>query len=1755
MKMVTLVLVKNPFSPQDGREVRHIEYKGTIGTLLEQNVVSGVELQATVNGYGVSPDKEIKDGDFIVIYPAVEKGGGKGGKSILGIVAAIALSVVSFGIASGGWLASSGFWAAGHLGAYMAAAAVMFLGSSLMGRMAGQKVDTGSYDGGREDATYSWGQVQTMEGQNNAIALTYGMVKSGGQTIGKYVSVDDNDEYLNWLVACGEGPLSITDIKLNDNDIGDFADVSVEKRSGVNDQAVISNFNDTYSTKNLSYLLTEEWRTESAPGAAAQGLVIDIEFPNGLYHLTDRGDTTSAYLDLDIEYRKVNEDGTYGDWVNVLKEVADNSYGVSLAQNVAAGNYALKLQGTGYSYFDYDDYRQITYFNGVDITIGTASTHMSRRDFSKRRTATVGKFKVDTSAWSSSVCSTLEDGGSVTGTITVNGSAGATGRITESSKSAVRKQFRVNKIAEGAYEVRVKVLARQYAEDDDMSQSSVYWTAVESIVYDDFCYPCTALIGIRAKATDQLNGSPSLTFLKERKKVWVWNGSAYVQKNANNPAWACYDLLHQARQLTNINTGETEMEVRGVPAERMRYADFNRWAAWCDSMKLYVNIEINTVGEVLEVANQKIAPIGRGMVVRFGTRYGCIYDHVQEPVQMFNMGNIKQGTFSEEFLKVADRANCVEVTFTNSKADYERDVLTIYGDTFDSDGYAKTAQLTLDGVTSYEQAYREGKYQLMCNKYQLRTVSFEAGIDAIACTVGDAILVSHDVPKWANSGRIFSVEGDTLVLPIYISDTSKSYRIQYRTVKDTLHISPVTIVSSTPDGWTTVTLDDGYVDTDPPQAGDVFDVAIANIGSKPFVVKSITRAQDFTRRITCIEYAEALYDETYSIPPIQYAVRANGNAKNVTKLSASQYQYTDSNRVRHGVLAVSWKRPSNGGKFTVLISMNNKKWETVASGITNVSSEFTVKAKTQYYVKVITVLGVSQSSGVTIGPVAYGTDVAPSAVTGLAYKIDPADRTKAELTWDANNDIDFHHYEVTVGSKTYKTSANLMTIISAANDPKVSVVVVDNAGNRSTAVSLTVPIATFPSDVTGFSASQTVADRSTIEFKWNAVTDSDLSQYELRVGSTWASAEVFARTKTLRSTYQVDASGTYVFWIAAINAAEHYSKNPLKLSKSINIVPDAVTNLTVTQSTKDHSKAVISFKAPAGKDIAAYVIKYGSTWAEGTDIVETKETRYEWQVPSSGTYNVMVQVVTVAGQVSAIANKSITITVEPLDVTNFKAVQSGTDKTVVNLSWSSIKATDISHFIIKEGTTWETGTVVAPRVSGVTYSLKISEERLHSWMIKAVTIAGFESQYAASVSGIFGLNPTAVKSIQLRQNPDDRSQLQIQWGAVPDGDLVGYQVKVGDLWDSAEALPLTNELYASYTLKSSNAYHVMIRTLNSAGFYGDEASANLTCRVEPTNATAFVAYQNGEEVCLYWTASTDNDVVGYEIREGMSFDTGTAVVTGVTDNMYRVKVDMERLYRYHIKAINRAGFRSQTEATAKVTVENLPIKNVILTYDEIALQNGSHSHTTFGESEINFLTIGERFSDWPETHWNETGGHSVLKLLMDETTGLYPTSGTYTCKTIDVGQIITANITAYFTSSTFLTAGTAAKLQFRTSLDNKNWIGWSPFVPVQRQFRYVQFRVLLSTKDRGKTPEVNNLLVSIDVPDTDIALTANIAKGGTTVPFKHTFYTIPNVTASAIGDNLHAVVTAKTKTGCTVKVKNNANTDVGGTADIKIKGY
>lgn len=748
--MITLVIVKNPFSPKDGREIKHIE-ADSLAQLKEEYKMDGVELLATVNGHSVEGEKTLKDGDFVVIYPAVEKGGGKGGKGILGIVAAIALSVVSFGVGglvgAGAWGASMASW--GVMG-YVAAAAVMFLGSSLIGRMTGQKIDNGSsYD---NEPTYAWTGIQTMEGQNNPIALTYGLVKSGGQTIGKYTQAENDNDYLFWLVACGEGELEILDVRLNNNDITLYKDVSYELRSGTNDQSIIPFFGDTHFTQSLSYTMSiNTWYESSVQGTATEGIIVKIEFPNGLYYVDNGGKMQSNYVKLVIEIKRSGEG-----WVDYLGE-----------QTISA-----------------------------------------------------------------------------------------------STNKAVRREFRVDRIAVGEYSVRVKVTAIQHS-DSTRSGYQTVWTGVSAIVYDDFVYPCTALIGIKAKATDQLSGSPSLTFKKWRSVVFVWNPytNQYETKPAYNPAWACYDTIHQCRYLKNVNTGNYEYEVRGASKELMRYDDFKEWADYCTEKNYYVHIEIVTAGEMLDVANEKIAPIGHGRVVRFGTKYGCIFTHPQEPVQMFGMGNIIEGSFREEFMKIADRANCVEVTFTNASADYSRDVIAVYGETYNSDGYAKTAQVTMDGITDFAQAYREGVYQLQCNKLQLRTVSFEAGIDAIACTVGDVVIIAHDVPQWTNSGRVESVNGNRILLPCEVPHPLEAQVLQWRSIDDVLHEHGCSVVSYG-NGYTTVeiTYQEGEQAIYPEQY-DVFSIAESATENKLFTVQSITRAQDFTRQISCIEYNEGVFTE------------------------------------------------------------------------------------------------------------------------------------------------------------------------------------------------------------------------------------------------------------------------------------------------------------------------------------------------------------------------------------------------------------------------------------------------------------------------------------------------------------------------------------------------------------------------------------------------------------------------------------------------------------------------------------------------------------------------------------------------------------------------------------------------------------------------------------------------------------------------------------------------------------------------------
>jgi predicted phage tail protein len=1651
--MITITILKNPFDYND-KEVhscQHIVAK-TAYEYVQPYIMGLEDYIVSINGNVVEDAKTqpVNSDDWLAVCPVVGKSGSDWFRFIGTMV--VTYYVGKLGN-TGSW---KSFWGNNKFWSNMAVGALTAVGGTLINHW----FPPAKADQVEAKSSYNWGNAQSQNGQGNALAITYGTMRTAGQVLAQHISSDDEDQYLNILLCGGEGPIdSISDIRINDNPISYYKDATVtfETRFGNNDQTSITNFNDTYHDQPLNYELNTDntWIAEQTEGNAVEGLEITLQLPGGLYYANDNGSLGNASVTVQVQYRKVGA----ADW--------------------------------------------------NDFTTAT---------------------------------------------------------ITAAKNTAFFRTYRLDNLTAAQYEVRAQCTAKSGT--STRYSTHVYWTQLSSIMYDDFSRPGKVLIGIKALATSQLSGGmPIITWLQTRETVWVWNAetSKYEQKAATNPAWAAYDMIHRCRQIKNIHTGNYEFVVQGVPASRAVYQDFVRWAAFCDDRNLTFNYIFDTSNDLWTLL-QKPEGVGRGKVIMRGTKFGSVCDAPGDPVQLFTVGNILTDKFKETFVSLKDRANAIEVSFPNKDKAYEKEVITVYADDYDETTEPNITQITLDGITTVEQAYREAKYRLRLNQYMVRTVEHSADIDAIACQINDVVLLAHDVPQWGISGRLLAATATTLQLDREVTlEPYRSYAVAIQitnlavtTSQDVQSIVTVGVQGVTKETATdTITLTSGLSTI--PLKWDLYSFGETNKVVKPFRVLNISRDQDLRRKITCLEYIEEVYTEATDIPEINYSEL--DTLLEVSSVSVAEETYRQKDGTMVSDINIAWSIPRTTTAirgYKILYSADNgTTWTQWCSGITMLSTSIVgVKTGTTYWVKVCTIndLGLV-SDGVKASLYITGKDLPPSDVASISACVDTTDSTKINLSWSAVDDIDLAGYRIREGTTIVENLAQITTYTYAATKSRghtFSVTAVDNSGNESkTAAAVTIRVTVEPANVQEFVVSQRSSDRSYVDMSWRAIVDTSLSHYEIRMGTedNWDSATVIAtQLKATSFSYQLTTEAYTYFFIKAVNSGGYYSTSAAEAAIQVVLKPDAVTNLAATQSTKDKSIIIVTWDAVSGEDIAGYKVTVG----DSTYI--TKELTYSYEASENTTYTFAVQSISTAGYYSKATSCSITVTISAIDVTGFAVSQSTTDRTKVILTWDTPTELDVSYYMIKLGTAWETAAILGSRVTGTTFETTITTETEQSFLIKAVTLAGNESQYPAEVNCIFSLNPGPVRDIVLSQSSTDKSVLNISWTGILESDLAYYDVRVGFSWDDATQIITTQETSCTYTLSASGSIKILIKSMNVAKFYSEETTAALYCTVEPAAVSNLRVYQNGEYVELYWDKAVEADVVSYEIREGSSFSIGSLVETGQTTTSYKYIVDTERKYQYHMKAINKSGFYSSLVTSGNVIVSDLPVRNVIESFDELSLPFGTHVNTAFGTSQYKFSNLGGKFSDYTTTKFSEIGGATVLKLAMNGS--VYDSSGTYTCKQIDIGQIITANISAYFVSTVlFLASETSATLQYRTSLEGSTFTDWQDFKAVQATFRYLEFRAVLATTDTTKTPEVNHFTISVDVPDTDLSLTATIAAGGTTIKYGQTFYTIPVVTPTAVGENLYAQVISKTTSSVTLKVKDYLSNDIGGTVDLLIRGY
>lgn len=164
-----------------------------------------------------------------------------------------------------------------------------------------------------------------------------------------------------------------------------------------------------------------------------------------------------------------------------------------------------------------------------------------------------------------------------------------------------------------------------------------------------------------------------------------------------------------------------------------------------------------------------------------------------------------------------------------------------------------------------------------------------------------------------------------------------------------------------------------------------------------------------------------------------------------------------------------------------------------------------------------------------------------------------------------------------------------------------------------------------PLDVSGFTG---LIKPFAIELLWEPNTDLDVSQYEIRQGSTWDTATVLQITSAVRWTWEIRPSGNEVILIKAIDTTGNYSLNASVANIDIQN-PSSVEPLIA--KVVDNNVELRWLDATTSFNIEEYVIRKGDEYASAEVVGTVKGTFDSILEVTGGTYTYWVTAKDVEG--------------------------------------------------------------------------------------------------------------------------------------------------------------------------------------------------------------------------------------------------------------------------------------------------------------------------------------------------------------------------------------------------------------------------------------------------------------------------------------------------------------------------------------------
>ena len=875
MDCIRVIHIKNILDPNSERIIEDFP----LGTQLREMIPMDHPLEYDLV---ISKDGHVLasyDPDVIITVPCsfvtalAPQGGGGGGKA-LQVVAMIAIAYATWGIGTGVMAAMStevvgaemfalGGGTMGFGAAFAGAAgAASGLGMSygMLGLMGVAALASGmSYQAGIDfqppqasTPTYSWENTPNQDKEGIAFPVLYGTMRIKPPLLNRYIAVNGASQWYNLLYCISDHAVDTIDqttLLINNNpvDLTDTTQLQYFPRKGDVDGNYPDGFGDSHSLASQNVKVGADWETIDIPGNTTKGINITFSAPRGLFHAKDDGTLEGTSVDMDVEYKLVgastwtplytysqaSQIAQFGQWWQGWYKGVD-----STGQPVWG---YMRTAGTT----DPNDHTEYERISGSDITDTWETIGDPLIIFSSGM------------VWRWHWVPSQET--YTSGTLELEHA-----RISGNKASSWSVSFPTGELpVEGEYQVRFRWHDGTPPEQTTRYANEIWCSYTDSIVYDDFIFPGVALMGIQALATNKYSGGmPQVSIVCSRNTVQVWDTTlqtpAYVSKPASNPAWICYDMLH------NSDYGA------GIEKEKLIYSEFKEWADFCDLVETgkiayTCNLYVDTISNMRR-ALDLVSLLGRGRVMQKGNKYGVMFDAPHAiPVQgfVFNQTNMLQDSFSEDWIPYSDRANMFEITYWDSAADYQAQKVTLYSDDFEttaSEVKAKTIQLV--GCTSRAMAVAYGYYLQKTNRYLTYRPSWTSDIDALGCVPGDIVEISHDGPQYGFSGRVIDGTLNTVTLDraVTMLPGTKYYIIIRHILDDTREERELAAVVEEIDTFK-VTLKTGIF-TDTPVLHDLYVFGEENHLTKLVRIISITKSQSMRRQVKAIEYLDEVYDDS-----------------------------------------------------------------------------------------------------------------------------------------------------------------------------------------------------------------------------------------------------------------------------------------------------------------------------------------------------------------------------------------------------------------------------------------------------------------------------------------------------------------------------------------------------------------------------------------------------------------------------------------------------------------------------------------------------------------------------------------------------------------------------------------------------------------------------------------------------------------------------------------------------------------------------